>query len=179
MGREVRHDVVGWGGPPAARVNEAGASRLPLPGHCARAAVRSATSAFAASAVETGTMRVDRVLAIAPFAGGAFLVLACGAEPATPVELCSAVLASKLPGSEVIAIVPQPPDRLELAYTLRTEDDAPLEGRLACEIERSRLGGPRLRGASLDGRPLSDTELVVRNANLLLDELYAIGGRSG
>jgi hypothetical protein len=30
----------------------------------------------------------------------------------------------------------------------------------------------------LDGRPLSDTGLVVRNSNLLRDELYAIGKRS-
>lgn len=124
-------------------------------------------------------MRVDLALPVAPLACGAFLLLACGAEPATPVELCSAVLASKLPGSEVIAIVSQPPDRLELAYSLPVEDHAPVEGRLACQIARSRLGGPRLEGAILDGRPLSETELVVRNANLLLDELYAIGKGRG
>jgi len=58
------------------------------------------------------------------------------------------------------------------------EDEAPVEGLLACEVERSRLGGPRLKAAVLDGRPLSETELVVRNSNLLLDELYAIGKRS-
>jgi len=137
--------------------------------------VSAATGAFPANAVETGTMRVDLALPMAPFVLGACLLLACSAEPATPVELCSAVLASKLPGSEVVAIVPQPPDRLELVYSLPVEDHAPVEGRLACHVARSRLGGPRLEGAILDGRPLSETELVVRNANLLLDELYAIG----
>jgi hypothetical protein len=110
---------------------------------------------------------------------GAALALACGAEPTTPVELCTALLVSKLPGSEVAAVTPLPPEGLELTYTHPTPaaDGTPVEGHLACEIERSALGGPRLRAASLDGRPLSDTELVVRNANLLLDELYAIGKR--
>jgi hypothetical protein len=122
---------------------------------------------------------VDLARPIAPFACGAFLLLACGAEPATPVELCSALLASKVPAAEVTAIVLQPPDRLELTYAVTGEDEASVEGQLACEVERSRLGGPRLRAAVLDGRPLSDTELVVRNANLLLDELYAIGSRRG
>ena len=108
------------------------------------------------------------------------IAFACGAEPATPVELCVALLASKVPDAEVSGVVSQPPDGVELTYAHPTtaREGAPVEGRLACEIERSALGGPRLRAASLDGRPLSDTELVVRNANLLLDELYAIGSRS-
>lgn len=111
-----------------------------------------------------------RAVCVSPLVAIAF---ACGAEPATPVELCAALLASKLPGSEVAAVASRPPDGVELTYT-----NASAAGHLACEIERSALGGPRLRAASLDGRPLSDTELVVRNANLLLDELYAIGSRS-
>jgi hypothetical protein len=108
------------------------------------------------------------------------IVFACGAEPPTPVELCAALLATKLPGSEVAGVASLPPDGVELSYTrpARAKDGAPIEGHLACEIERSALGGPRLRAASLDGSPLSETELVVRNANLLLDELYAIGSRS-
>jgi hypothetical protein len=120
---------------------------------------------------------VGRAIGIVPLLGGAAFVLACGGERATPVELCTALLASKRPGSEVVAIVPQPPDRLEITYALAVDGEAPVEGRLACELERSRLGGPRLRAAVLDGRPLSETELVVRNSNLLLDELYAIGKR--
>ena len=124
-------------------------------------------------------MRVHRALPIAAFACAAPLLVACGDETATPVELCTALLASKLPGAAVVAVVPHPPDRLEITYAVTDEDEAPVEGHLACEVERSRLGGPRLRTAVLDGRPLSDTELVVRNSNLLLDELYALGKRSG
>lgn len=120
-----------------------------------------------------------RAIGIAPFVLGAGLALACGGERATPVELCTALLASKRPGSEVVAIVPRPPERLEITYAFAGDGEDPVEGLLACELERSRLGGPRLRAAVLDGRPLSDTELVVRNSNLLLDELYAIGKRSG
>ena len=123
-------------------------------------------------------MRVPRTLRIAGFACAASWLAACGAEPATPVELCTALLASKLPGAEVVEIASQPPTRLEIQYALAREEGEPARGRLACEIERSALGGPRLRAAELDGRPLSDTELVVRNSNLLLDELYAIGQRS-
>jgi hypothetical protein len=107
------------------------------------------------------------------------LLLACGGEPATPVELCTALLLSKVPAAEVVAVAPEPPDRLQIVYAVRSGDEAPpAEGLLACELERSRLGGPRLKAAVLDGRPLSETELVVRNSNLLLDELYAIGKRS-
>ena len=126
-------------------------------------------------------MRVDRTLQIAPLASGALLLLACGAEPATPDELCAALLASKLPGAEVVAIVPLPPAGLELTYTdaAPADNGAAVEGHLACQFRRSGLGGPRLEAASLDGRPLSDTELVVRNANLLLDELYSIGKGRG
>jgi hypothetical protein len=125
------------------------------------------------------SMRLDRALRIVAFACAAPLLVACGAETATPVELCSALLASKLPGAEVVAVAPRPPDRLEITYAVRADGEPPAQGHLACEVERSRLGGPRLRAAVLDGRPLSDTELVVRNSNLLLDELYAIGKRSG
>jgi hypothetical protein len=114
------------------------------------------------------------VLRIAQFIPVAAVLLACSAERPTPVELCSAILERKLPGAEVVAIVPQPPDRLDITYAA---PDA--EGHLTCEVERSDLGGPRLRAATLDGRPLSDTELVVVNANLLLDELYWIGKPSG
>jgi hypothetical protein len=124
-------------------------------------------------------VRIIRALPITAFACAAPLLVACGEETATPVELCTALLASKLPGAAVVAIVPQPPDRLEIIYAVTAEDEPPVEGHLACEVERSRLGGPRLRAAVLDGHPLSDTELVVRNSNLLLDELYAIGKRSG
>ena len=106
------------------------------------------------------------------------LLFGCNSESATPVELCTALLASKLPSAEVVAVAPQPPNRLEITYAVTVEDEAPVEGLLACEVERSRLGGPRLKAAVLDGRPLSETELVVRNSNLLLDELYAIGKRS-
>jgi len=116
---------------------------------------------------------------IPPFACAAVFLLACSAEPETPVELCAALLASKLPGAEVITIAPQPPDRIELHYALAVEDAAPVQGQLVCQVVRSQLGGPRLEAATLDGRPLSDTELVVRNANLLLDELYRIGTGSG
>ena len=135
------------------------------------------TIAPGARADETGRMRVPRPLPIAAFACAA--LVACGVEPGTPVELCTALLASKVPGSEVVATLSQPPDGLELTYVVPAGDEAPREGRLACEVERSRLGGPRLRAAVLDGRPLSDTELVVRNSNLLLDELYAIGSGRG
>lgn len=124
-------------------------------------------------------MLAHRALPTAAFTCAAALWLACGEETATPVELCAALLASKLPAAEVVAILPQPPDRLELAYAMTADDEVRVEGRLACELERSRLGGPRLRAAVLDGRPLSETELVVRNSNLLLDELYALGKRSG
>jgi hypothetical protein len=116
---------------------------------------------------------------IAAFAFGAALVLGCGAEPATPAELCAALLESKRPGAEVVASTAHGEGRLELVYELPEEADAPAEGSLTCEVERSALGGARLRAAHLDGRALSETELVVRNANLLLDELYALGSRRG
>ncbi len=122
---------------------------------------------------------MERALRVAPFALVAAFGFACGAERATPLELCSAILESKLPDSEVVAVLPRPPDRLDITYAAPDEDRTPVEGHLLCEVERSELGGPRLRAAILDGRPLSDTELVVVNANLLLDELYWIGNRSG
>lgn len=109
-----------------------------------------------------------------PLLCGAALSFACAAEPVTPLELCEALLESKRPGAEVVTRATEAEGRLELAYALPEEGD---EGSLVCEVERSALGGPRLRAAQLDGRALSDTELVVRNANLLLDDLYALGSR--
>jgi hypothetical protein len=106
--------------------------------------------------------------------GVALAFFACAAEPPTPLELCEALLASKRPDAEILTRATEAEGRLELAYAL--PDDGG-EGSLVCEVGRSALGGPRLRGAQLDGRPLSDTELVVRNANLLLDDLYALGSR--
>jgi len=122
---------------------------------------------------------VGHALRIAPFVFAAALLGACGGERASPAELCSAILERKVPGSEVVSIAPRPPDRLDITYAVRDGDQAPMAGSLTCEVGRSGLGGPRLRAAILDGRPLSDTELVVVNANLLLDELYWIGNRSG
>ena len=122
---------------------------------------------------------MDRAIRIAPFAVGAGLLFACGAERGAPVELCTGILERKLPSSEVVAIVPQPLDRPEITYAAPDEDGAPVQGHLACEVERSRSGGLRLRAATLDGRPLSETELVVLNANLLLDDLDRIGKQKG
>jgi hypothetical protein len=119
------------------------------------------------------------VLRIALFALVAAALSGCGPQRATPVELCTAILAQKVPAAEVVAVSPQPPDGLDITYAAAAADEARVEGHLVCELERSDLGGPRLRAASLDGRPLSDTELVVVNANLLLDELYWLGRRSG
>jgi hypothetical protein len=107
---------------------------------------------------------------------GVGLLLGCAAEPAAPRALCEALLESKRPGAAVVASLADGDGRLALAYAL--PDGGP-EGILTCEVEGSALGGPRLRAARLDGRPLSDTELVVRNANLLLDDLYALGGGRG
>jgi hypothetical protein len=104
------------------------------------------------------------------------LSFACAAEPGTPLELCEALLENKRPGAEVVTRATEADGRLELAYALANDGG---EGLLTCDVERSALGGSRLRAANLDGRPLSDTELVVRNANLLLDELYALGSRRG
>jgi hypothetical protein len=112
----------------------------------------------------------------APLVCGAALAFGCAAQPATPLELCEALLASKRPGAEVATTTVLAGGGVELAYALPDEGAA---GVLTCEVERSALGGPRLRAAQLDGHALSDTELVVRNANLLLDELYAIGSRRG
>jgi hypothetical protein len=109
-----------------------------------------------------------------PLLCGAALALGCAAEPATPLALCEALLASKRPGAEVRVSTVLAGGGVELAYALPDDGN---EGILTCETERSALGGPRLRAARLDGRALSDTELVVRNANLLLDDLYALGSR--
>jgi hypothetical protein len=122
-------------------------------------------------------VRARRPLRIAPCL--AALLLGCAGEQATPLALCEALLENKRPGAEVTAIVAHPEGRLEMTYTVPAEEEAPAEGSLECETERSALGGPRLRAARLDGSPLSDTELVVRNANLLLDELYTLGSRRG
>jgi hypothetical protein len=110
----------------------------------------------------------------APLLCVALLALGCAAEPATPRALCEALLESKRPGAEVRVTTVLAGGGVELAYALPEEG---AEGVLTCEVEGSTLGGPRLRAARLDGRPLSDTELVVRNANLLLDDLYALGSR--
>src|SRR5688500_19651575 len=93
---------------------------------------------------------------IAPLAGVG-LLLGCAAEPATPHTLCEALLESKRPGAAVVASLADGERRLALAYALPGEGP---EGVLTCEVEGSALGGPRLRAAHLDGRPLSDTELV-------------------
>ena len=118
-----------------------------------------------------------RLPSIARFACGAALALGCAAEPATPLALCEALLASHRPGAQVRTITSIAAGVVEVAYAL--PDEGGSEGSLACEVERSSLGGPRLRAARLDGRALSDMELVVRNANLLLDELHALGSRRG
>ena len=122
---------------------------------------------------------MEHAIRIALFAFGAVFLFACGAERATPVEACTGILESKVPSYEVVGIVLQPLDRTEITYATPDEGGAPVERHLLCEVERSGLGGLRLRTAILDGRPLSDTELVVLNANLLLDELYWLGKRSG
>jgi hypothetical protein len=115
----------------------------------------------------------------APFVFGAAFLLACGAGRGDPVELCTGVLERKLPDSEVLGVAPRPLDRPEITYAAPDEDGDPVRGRLACEVERSRSGGLRLRAAILDGRPLSETELVVLNAELLLDDLDRIGRQKG
>jgi hypothetical protein len=122
---------------------------------------------------------VDRATHRTPFVFGAAWLLACGAGRGEPVELCTGVLERKLPASEVLGIVPRPLDRPEITYAAPGEDGDPVRGRLACEVERSRSGGLRLRAAILDGRPLSETELVVLNAELLLDDLDRIGRQKG
>jgi hypothetical protein len=116
-----------------------------------------------------------RVGWLGSIAFGTALWLACGGEPATPAELCAALLESKLPGADVTATMEQAADQLTLAYALPVEDEPPAVGELVCHTRHSALGGLRLESAVLDGRALSETELVVRNSNLLLDELYAIG----
>lgn len=150
------------------------------PRRCMLAAVRPVTAGPRAPADERWAMRPNFALRLAAlWAVPPAVLLACGGESATPVELCTALLLSKVPAAEVVAVAPEPPDRLEIAYAVSAGGEAPpATGLLACELERSRLGGQRLRAAVLDGRPLSETELVVRNSNLLLDELYAIGKRS-
>src|SRR5688572_8273333 len=110
-------------------------------------------------------MRASPFSSIARLACGGALALGCAAEPATPLALCEALLASHRPGAQVRTTTLIAGGVVEIAYAL--PDDTGGEGSLACEVERSALGGPRLRAARLDGRALSDTELVVRNANLL------------
>ncbi len=122
---------------------------------------------------------MDPAIRIAPFACGAILLFACGGGRGAPVELCAEILERKLPASEVVGVDLQSFDRPEITYAATDEDGVPVQGRLACEVERSRSGGLRLRAAILDGRPLSETELVVLNADLLLDELYRIGKQRG
>lgn len=122
---------------------------------------------------------MDRATRIASFTVGAALLFACGAGRGAPVELCAEVLERKLPASEVVGIVPRLPDRPEITYAAPDKDGAPVRGHLTCEVERSRSGGLRLRAATLDGRPLSETELALLNAGLLLDDLDRIGRQRG
>jgi hypothetical protein len=163
-----------------AHARDAGHRRLRLSGRglrqsCVSAAVSADTNWLGPRAEERG-MRTHRVRSLAAVCAIAAGLASCAAEPQTPLELCEALLESKLPDAEVVTRATESEGRLELGYAL--PDDGGV-GSLVCEVERSALGGPRLRAAQLDGRPLSDTELVVRNANLLLDDLYALGSRRG
>lgn len=120
---------------------------------------------------------MNQAIQIAPFALGAVLLSACADDHGARVELCAEILERKLPSSEVVEIVPQPPGGPEITYDATDEDGDLVRGHLECELERSRSGGLRVRSVTLDGRPLSAAEIVVLNANLLLDDLDRTGRR--
>jgi hypothetical protein len=124
-----------------------------------------------------GRKLVNQAIAIAPLALGAILLSACADDHGARVELCAGILERRLPASEVVEIARHPSDGPEITYDAVDEDGAPVRGRLECKLERSRSGGLRVRSVTLDGRPLSEAEIVVLNANLLLDDLDRTGRR--
>jgi hypothetical protein len=124
-----------------------------------------------------GRKVVSHAIQIAPLALGAVLLSACADQRGARIELCAGILERKLPASEVVEIAPQPSERPAITFDAVDDEGAPVRGRLECELERSRAGGLRVRSVTLDGRPLSEAEIAVLNANLLLDDLDRIGRR--
>jgi hypothetical protein len=118
-----------------------------------------------------GAARRPAALALA----GAWVLLgACTDTTRSPVALCTRVLLMEFPDAELRAAAPGPaPHSPRLLFEAEPRDDFPGLGRFACETRPSAHGTLRLESAGLDERPLSEAELALINADLLLEDLRA------
>ena len=78
------------------------------------------------------------------------------------------------PDAKLRATSPGPgPHSPRLLFEAEPRDDFPGFGRFACETRKSAHGTLRLESAGLHEHPLSEAELALINADLLLEDLRA------
>lgn len=112
-----------------------------------------------------------RVLCALLVLGGIVLPSGCGREKEEGGELCSALLARTLPSARVLEARRESTLRRTLRFEATDGDGERVEGTFRCELETARSGGLRVKAVLVDGRELSEEELVLINADLLLDDL--------
>lgn len=118
--------------------------------------------------------RLPTLCAFLTAASAGLLLAACSETPVTPTDLCTRVLLEAFPDAKLRATPSAPrPHSPRLLFEAAPREGFPGVGRFACETQRSLHGTLRLRSARLDERPLSDAELALINAELLLEDIRA------
>ncbi len=102
-------------------------------------------------------------------------IAGCGAEHVAAghgpgVALCVAMIEAHVETPRVLDVTERPAlGEARIRFVPRREaSDASVA---TCQWQRTATGGLRLASVAIDGRPLSDLELLVRNADLLLEDL--------
>jgi len=97
------------------------------------------------------------------------LGLACGDEVAPSTRVCTEILALQVPEGEIVEAWPGARGAT-FAYRTEGEDVASVH-RLECAIAEPTPGRLRAQSLRVDGRELSDAEILLVNSELLLTEI--------
>jgi hypothetical protein len=103
------------------------------------------------------------------------IALGCGRAWNAPVEACAQILKTRIPAARVASIAIDAPDGASLDYEIGRFWEDPRRGSIACEFETQPDGGLRLRAAALDDQILTEAEVTVINADLLLAAMQRAG----
>ena len=99
----------------------------------------------------------------------AWVGLACADAVSPETRVCGEILELQVPGAELVQAWPGE-QGVALDYRVEGEDAEALH-RIECLIEESEPGRLRARSLRMDGRELSEAELVLVNSELLLAEI--------
>lgn len=106
--------------------------------------------------------------------GGALVAavvgVACSDEMAPRTRVCAEILALQVPESEVVETWPGARGAT-FAYRIEGED-VPSVHQLGCELEEPTPGRLRAKSVRVDGRDLSEAEILLLNSELLLAEIH-------